>query len=136
MVATTRDEDKAMLASDEAVSHALTKKHGDDAKILKSLIKKPYFARFILAEEDDRGVERKFEYLLGFVANPDCRIIDWRKSPLARIFYEYQEGDEYSEEVQGVLREGTLVLRNTYVIEDSTLKQFNCSSGNFKKSAI
>ncbi|MCB0331330.1 MAG: hypothetical protein KDD70_16785, partial [Bdellovibrionales bacterium] len=130
LVAATRDEDKQMLASDEAVSHALKQNHSGEAKSLTRLLEKPYFARFVV-EEEDRGRTKTVEYKIGHASNPDCRIIDWRKSPLAKLYYEYQEGEEFCEEIQGTEREGTIVLRHPVRIEDGILKSVTTRFGTF-----
>ena len=133
IVATRREEEKAMLASDEAVSHALEARNQSEIKRLDKLIKKPYFARIVLHEEKDDGEHKEIEYKIGFAANPDCRIIDWRKAPISKLFYEYQEGDEYCEEIQGRERNGRIVVRNTFEIEKSEMRALSCKQGHFKK---
>jgi DNA helicase-2/ATP-dependent DNA helicase PcrA len=130
LVAASRAEDKAMLASDEAVSHALKDMKQDELGLLARLLKKPYFARIVLNE---RG--RTIEYKLGHAANPDCRIIDWRKAPISKLYYEYREGDDYSEEIQGQDREGKIALRHTVDIDRSELKRLSCKLGEFEKRA-
>jgi DNA helicase-2/ATP-dependent DNA helicase PcrA len=132
IVATRRDEEKAMLASDEAVSHALEERNQQELKRLTKLIKKPYFARIILHEQAE-GKRKEIEYKIGYNANPDCRIIDWKKAPISKLFYEYKEGDEYCEEIQGKERNGKVALKNTYEIENSELKSIKCKAGNFQK---
>ena len=138
LVAAQRDEDKQMLASDEAVSHALKHNHSDEVKALSKLLKRPYFARFVIEEESsdlsrngNSGAPTQYDYRLGYSANPECRIIDWRKSPLAKIYYEYQEGDEYCEDVQGREREGRLLLKHPVRIENGALKSVTTRYGTF-----
>ncbi len=133
LVAATRDEDKAMLASDEAVSHALRDKRTDDMKALTQLNENPYFARFVV-EEDRDGKPIQLEYKLGFAANPDCRIVDWRKAPISKLYYEYKEGEEYAEEIQGRDREGKIVLRHSVEIKNGELKSISCRFGTFEQT--
>lgn len=135
LVAARRDEDKAMLASDEAVSHGLMDQKRDELASLDNLLKKPYFARIILEEEDEKGSLKTIEYKLGFAANPDCRIIDWRKAPISKLYYEYKEGDEYSEEILGRDRVGTVTLRNQVEISNEKLVGLTSREGNFIWSA-
>ncbi|MCB0309920.1 MAG: AAA family ATPase [Bdellovibrionales bacterium] len=132
LVATRREEDRAMLASDEAVSHALTEKKGSDLKVLDKLIDKPYFARFVL-EERDRGATKRLEYKLGFSSNPDCRIMDWRKAPVSKIYYEYREGEEYAEEIQGRERTGQVALRHSIEVREQELQRVTCRYGTFMR---
>lgn len=129
LVAARTDEDKALLASDEAVSHALKDKQAKDIKRLERSLKKPYFARFVVKEENNK----ELEYKLGFAANPDCRIVDWRKAPISKLYYEYREGDEYCENIQGREREGKVILRNGVEIENAELKRITCRHGAFEK---
>lgn len=130
LVATYRDEDRAMLASDEAVSHALKHRKVDEIEILRKQIKQPYFAR-VIVEEETSGQKQEIEYKIGFAANPDCRIIDWRKAPISKLYYEYREGEEYCEEIQGRERHGIVKLRHTVDISNSKLKKISCRLGNF-----
>lgn len=132
LVAARRVEDKAMLASDEAVSHGLREQKQDEMASLGKMIAKPYFARLVV-EEENEGSPRQFEYKIGFAANPDCRIIDWRKAPISKLYYEYRESDEYSEEIQGRERTGKVLLRNTVDIERERLKKVTCRHGAFVK---
>ncbi len=138
LVLTRRAEDKQLLASDEAVSHALIGKKKEELKNIDLLLKNPYFARFEVQEIPSRGGSsvgeaRKIEYKLGFVANPDCRIMDWRKAPISKLYYEYKEGDEYFEEIQGREREGTITLRHALEISAGALTKVSGAKGTFVK---
>lgn len=128
LVAARRDEDKAMLASDEAVSHALRDKSSVDIKVLERLLDKPYFARLVV-EEEVSGAPRTFEYRIGVSANTECRIIDWRRAPISKLYYEYREGEEYSEEIQGRERNGVVLLRNSVDISRGVLRRVTCRYG-------
>ncbi len=132
IVSTRKDEEKQMLASDEAVAHLLQKANREEIKNIKKLIKKPYFARVAL-EEEINGEIKNIEYKLGFFSNLDCRIIDWRKAPIAKLYYEYNEGDYYEEEIQERERKGKVVLKNKVHIEGSELIRLECSYGVFEK---
>jgi len=68
----------------------------------------PYFAHMQL--ETDRGVR---DVLLGQRTLIDAKrrvtIVDWREAPVAQVFFQYAEGEEYEQEypdrqVEGVLR--------------------------------
>jgi DNA helicase-2/ATP-dependent DNA helicase PcrA len=130
LVAARREEDKAMLASDEAVSHALKDQKGTELATIEKLLDKPYFARVVLEEEVASGT-KTIEYKLGFAANVDCRIIDWRKAPISKLYYDYKEGDFYSETIQGRERDGRVALRNTVEIERQVLQRVTCRHGTF-----
>ncbi len=80
----------------------------------------PYFAH--LRVNGPAGVR---DYLLGretFTdAAADVRIIDWRTAPLARVFYNYQEGDDYEETFGDRLTHGDVLMRRLVVIERGVL---------------
>ena len=42
----------------------------------------------------------------------DYPIIDWRSAPLAKIFFQYREGEEFEVELPGRMAHGTLEQRN------------------------
>ena len=80
----------------------------------------PYFAHLRVREG---GVEK--DYFLGSTSLVDAsrgvRIVDWRKAPVARVFYGYREGDDYEEEFPGRTAEGTVVARRLVVVENGEL---------------
>ena len=135
LVGASRAEDKQMLASDEAVSHELTDQKKKDVTAIDTLLKKPYFARILLEEETPSGDIKPIEYKLGFAANPDCRIVDWRKAPIAKLYYEYKEGDEYSEEILGRDRTGIVKKRHTVDIVKEAVVRLSCGAGTFERGA-
>lgn len=114
IVASTRDEDKAALASDEAVAHGLTALRKDKSEGLDSLEEQPYFARVVTEEFTEAGDMKEVEFRLGTASFPAQRIIDWRKAPISKLYYDFKEGDEFSETIQGRDREGSIKLRRSY----------------------
>jgi DNA helicase IV len=132
---TRRVEDKALLASDEGVSHALKDSKREEVETLKKQLENPYFARISLEEDEANGSTKVIEYKLGFAANPDLRIIDWRKAPISKLYYEYKEGDDYLEEILGRERSGKVVLRNRIEVERGDLKTIQNRFGTFHWNA-
>jgi DNA helicase-2/ATP-dependent DNA helicase PcrA len=128
---TRRVEDKALLASDEGVSHALKDSKREELETLKKQLDNPYFARISLEEEEANGSTKIIEYKLGFAANTDLRIIDWRKAPISKLYYEYKEGDDYLEEILGRERCGKVLLRNRIEVERGELKTVQNRFGTF-----
>jgi DNA helicase-2/ATP-dependent DNA helicase PcrA len=133
LVNTRRAEDKIQLASDEAVSHRLRDMRDEDTDTIKNLIERPYFGRIML-EETTNGKQRTVEYKIGYHANTECRIIDWRKAPLSKLYYEYKEGDSFCEEIQGQEREGRIALRHTVNVVRDNLQSLSNSRGSFRKN--
>lgn len=135
LVAARTDEERWMLASDEAVAHGLTAHKVEELKTIESLLERPYFARVVLEEDGPRGSPRRTEFKLGFVSNTDCRIIDWRKAPIARLYYEYNEGDEFSESVQGRERTGQIALKRSYEIKGGKLLRITTPGVSYELTA-
>lgn len=131
-IATTRLEDKVQISSDESISHSLKDLKSDEITSLEELLKKPYFARIELAEEMPNGSIKNINYKIGYTSNIDCRIIDWRKAPISKLYYEYKEGDEYSEMIQNQERLGKVTLRNTLDILQNNLRRVTCRYGDFQ----
>jgi DNA helicase-2/ATP-dependent DNA helicase PcrA len=89
----------------------------------------PYFAHMRLLED---GKERNL--YLGKVTRIDhgLRIVDWRNAPIAQLFYRYQEGEEYAEELDDDrLLEGHLVARRTVSIHRGSLERIEAPQGVF-----
>ncbi len=88
----------------------------------------PYFAHLRLREN---GSER--DILLGKATRLQrgVRIVDWRNAPISRIFYRYQQGDEYEEEIAGRTMTGTVAARRTVTIRSRTLHRIDAPEGIF-----
>jgi DNA helicase-2/ATP-dependent DNA helicase PcrA len=129
---TRRVEDKALLASDEAVSHGLKDHKREEVETLRKQATNPYFARIKLEEELPNGSTSLIEYKLGFSANTDLRIVDWRRAPISKLYYEYQEGSEYVEEILGRERIGTVLERVRVEIDKGELLSIQNKYGSFR----
>lgn len=128
MVAQTQDEEKQALASDEKVAHGLAKLRMDQSRALSDLIKQPYFARVVYNENG-----RDIEFKLGLGSFPEERIIDWRKGPISKLYYSYEEGEEYDDEIAGVERFGTIQLKRSYRGQYAELSQIEHKDWFFVK---
>ena len=78
----------------------------------------PYFAHLQLNEGG-----RQRDIFLGRATrlNHGLRIVDWRNAPISRLFYQYDEGDEYEEEMGGQSREGRVAARRTLHVAEGAL---------------
>src|SRR5690606_7026381 len=82
------------------------------AKVTEGVVdpRSPYFGRLVLEEGD-----RKREVLIGRSTYLDSktgiRIVDWRDAPVSRLYYRYEEGDEYDEEFGGREVTGEILTR-------------------------
>jgi len=80
----------------------------------------PYFARMVL--QDDFGQRSILIGKSTFISDR-VRIVDWRNAPISRIFYQYLEGDEYDEVVNGREVSGEVKLRRTMTIGSGKLQR-------------
>ncbi len=88
----------------------------------------PYFAHLRL---DEGGRTR--DVCLGKATRLDSglRIVDWRHAPIAQLFYRYQQGDEFEEDISGRVQEGTVIARRTVTIRGGTLERVESPEGVF-----
>lgn len=95
----------------------------------------PYFAHLRLKRYE--GTPQ--EYLLGRTTFADTsagvRIIDWRFAPVARVFYGYEEGDDYEEWFGERLSEGVVEARRLVVIERGVLTRIRAGSLHLERTA-
>ena len=90
----------------------------------------PYFG-VVGINDTDRRIGAK-EYLIGkqgFVSHDNrALIVDWRKAPISRFFYDYEVGEEYLETIQGKDREGVITRRDTVEIAKRSLRRIECGA--------
>ena len=70
----------------------------------------PYFAHMRVLED---GEERDVFLGKATMLSHNLKIVDWRHAPISKIFYRYQEGDEYEERIAGRDREGEREMERT-----------------------
>lgn len=128
-VAETREEEKQAILSDESVAHGLAKLRLEEANALAHLVEQPYFARVITKEG-----ARTIEFRLGLASFPDQRIIDWRKGPISRLYYDYNEGEEFDEEIQGQERHGVIALKRGFRGQEGELSGIEMKDRSYVRS--
>ncbi|MBF0246067.1 MAG: UvrD-helicase domain-containing protein, partial [Planctomycetes bacterium] len=90
----------------------------------------PYFASFVI-EDDDPRINHQ-EFLLGkqsLFKDSKVVIIDWRQAAVSALYYEYEAGDDYEEEINGKDRSGILTEKIKYTIKASELLRIEGSNG-------
>ncbi len=106
------------------------------AKVTEGAIdpESPYFGRLVLEEGD-----RRREVLIGKAtyvdARTNVRIVDWRDAPVSRIYYRYDEGDEYEESFGGRDVVGEVITRRSVVIGSRVLRRITSPQGVFVRTA-
>lgn len=93
----------------------------------------PYFGRMVLQEG-----ERRREVLIGRGTYLDTksgvRIVDWRDAPVSRLYYRYDEGDDYDEVFGEREVSGEMLVRRSVTIADGRLQRINAPQGTFVQS--
>jgi DNA helicase-2/ATP-dependent DNA helicase PcrA len=88
----------------------------------------PYFAHLRLRED---GSDR--DLCLGHATciSGGVRIVDWRNAPISKVFYRYEQGENFDEELAGRSRSGEIVVRRTLGIQDGVLNRVEAPEGVF-----
>ena len=93
----------------------------------------PYFGRLVLEE----GTRRR-EVLIGRSTYLDTqsgvRIVDWRDAPVSRLYYRYEEGDEYDEVFGDREISGIVLTRRSVTITEAVLRRIGSPQGTFVRT--
>jgi len=97
-------------------------------------INSPYFAHMRLKETGklrDVLIGKR-----GFIdRSSNVQIVDWRNAPVSRIYYRYEEGDDYEEEIAGRRVDGVVAVRRNVSIAKGTLRRIGAPQGTFIRDA-
>ncbi len=88
----------------------------------------PYFGHLRLREG-----KRSQDVFLGRATRvgPGVRIVDWRNAPVSHLFYLYEQGDEFAEELGGQVREGRVEARRTLHVAGGALLRVGSREGSW-----
>lgn len=91
----------------------------------------PYFGHLSLEENGKRR-----EVLIGRATYLDTtagvRIVDWRDAPVSRLYYRYDEGEEYDEVFGDREVCGEVKVRRSVTIKDKALRRIGAPQGTFE----
>lgn len=128
-VAAAKPEDQPPLVEQMHRVAALARQHGQGRSIPVDK-GSPYFGHLRLNED---GRER--DVLIGKVSHVDAkrevRIVDWRNAPVSRLYYCYDEGDEYQETFGTRPVKGTVEIRRSVTVDESQLRRVGSTEGTF-----
>lgn len=112
-LAEAKEEDQASLVEQmhQVAALSRTRGQGRDAPVDP---KNPYFGHLRLREAK---TARQRDVLVGKRTLLDdgdgLSIVDWRNAPVSRLYYRYEEDDEYEEEFDARSLEGTVLVRRS-----------------------
>lgn len=128
-LAEAKPEDQASLLEQMHRIEALSKQRGkgDSPPVDR---KSPYFGHLRLEESGKRR-----DVLIGqrgyVEPGGGVQIVDWRNAPVSRLFYRYEEGDAYEEQMGNRLVEGEVLARRTVTIIDADLRRVVSAQGTY-----
>jgi len=132
-ISEARAEDLPPLVEQMTRLAALRSRVGG-GRSLPADINSPYFAHMRLKESGktrDVMVGKR-----GFIdRSSNVQIVDWRNAPISRIYYRYEEGDDYEEEIAGRKVDGIVEARRNVSIAQGKLRRIGTPQGTFIKDA-
>lgn len=132
-IAEARPEDLPPLIEQMTRLAALRARLGG-GKSLPVDITSPYFAHMRLKEggkSRDVCIGKR-----GFIdRQSNVQIVDWRNAPVSRIYYRYEEGDDYEEEIAGRRVEGMVEARRNVSISKGNLRRIGSPQGTYLRDA-
>ena len=129
-IRTAKTEDKAALETQyEHLCRLLEQlRRGKQAEGVDP--ESPYFAHLRTVHEG-----RVADVFLGRATclESGLRIVDWRHAPVARVYYRYQEGDEYEEDIGPRVISGKVLARRAVSINQGRLDRVQAPQGTFQR---
>jgi DNA helicase-2/ATP-dependent DNA helicase PcrA len=130
-LAEAKEEDQASLVEQmhQVAALSRTRGQGRDAPVDP---KNPYFGHLRLREAKSA---RQRDVLVGKRTLLDdgdgLSIVDWRNAPVSRLYYRYEEDDEYEEEFDARSLEGRVLVRRSIAVMDARLRRVSAPLGTF-----
>jgi DNA helicase-2/ATP-dependent DNA helicase PcrA len=127
---TAKEEDKGALMDQYNARMALIEQLRSARDVAEVDPDSPYFAHLRLRED---GRDR--DICLGKATRiaRGVRIVDWRNAPISRVFYQFQEGEEYDVEIAGREVTGEVMARRTVTIARGRLERVDTPDGTFER---
>jgi DNA helicase-2/ATP-dependent DNA helicase PcrA len=133
MIAEAKPEDLAPLVEQMTRLAAIRGRLGG-SRSLPVDVASPYFAHMVLREDGKRR-----DVLVGkrgFIDRKhNVQIVDWRNAPISRIYYRYDEGDDYEEDIAGRRASGVVEVRRNVSIFGGKLRRIGTPQGTFVRDA-
>lgn len=129
-IAIARAEDVPPLVEHMTRLQALAAQRGSQAAAAPVDPACPYFGHLRL-EEEGAGRDILLGKVTHLVPEQGIRIVDWRNAPVSRMYYCYDEGDDYEESFGGRVRRGVISSRRSVTITRGALVRVACQDGTF-----
>ncbi len=130
-IAEAKEEDVPSLIDQMHQVAALSRKRGKGRSIPIDP-KNPYFGHLRLREAKS---QRERDVLIGRHTLLDngngVSIVDWRNAPVSRLYYRYEEEDEYEEDFDERTIEGQILVRRSLAVTQGELRRVASPQGTF-----
>jgi DNA helicase-2/ATP-dependent DNA helicase PcrA len=130
-ISEAKEEDVPSLIDQMHQVAALSRKRGQGRSIPIDP-RNPYFGHLRMQES---RTGRSRDVLIGRHTLLDdgdgVTIVDWRNAPVSRLYYRYEEDDEYDEEFDNRSIEGRILVRRSLAVTEGTLRRVAAPQGTF-----
>jgi len=125
-----KEDDLPGILQQLNLQHQLASRHSKNDNLPDAT--SPYFGHM---KVEQAGKVK--DIFLGHVAltNKDIKfkIVDWKKAPIARVFYQYAEGDEFDFDLDDRTIEGVILQKSIQTIRDGELLRIDRNGESFVK---
>lgn len=138
-IAEAKPEDVAPLV--EQMTRITALSVGRRGKVAAPIEKQaPYFGHLRLkATTGKSGGTQSRDVLIGRRGVIDraagIQIVDWRDAPVSQLYYRYEEGDDYDEQIGQTHLQGEIEARRSVTITGGKLRRIGCPQGVFYRDS-
>ena len=135
LIAEAKEDDIASLVDQMHQVAAVNAKRGRGRSVPADP-NNPYFGHLRLRESSAgkvRDILVGKRTLLGRA--DEVSIVDWRNAPISKLYYRYDEGDEYEEEFDQRILEGEVLIRRSVGIAEGRLRRIQSPEGSYVSTA-
>lgn len=95
----------------------------------------PYLAGVVIHDEDPRiGQKHLLFGKQSLMAGSQVIVVDWRKAEISKLYYDWEEGEEYEDDIGGRERFGMIEKKISYGIRRRELLTIQTGAGTLKKT--
>ncbi|EQC51925.1 UvrD-helicase domain-containing protein [Bacteriovorax sp. DB6_IX] len=125
-----KEDDLPGILQQLNLQHQLAERHSKNDNLPDP--QSPYFGHMKIEQHG-----KIKDIFLGHVAltnrELNFKIVDWKKAPIARVFYQYAEGDEFDFDLDDRTIEGTILQKSIQTIRDGELLRIDRNGESFVK---
>lgn len=94
----------------------------------------PYLAGLTIADDDPKiGQKHLLFGKQGLIDGSKVAVIDWRKAEISKLYYDWEEGEDYEDDIAGRERSGRIEKKIAYGIQKRELLTIQTGGGTLVK---